>query len=91
MKGKKLLAGILSAAMVLGTMALPVFADDEKGTESNPYTFDEFNNLTDISGREVWVDVDTLDISSTSTTLGNYNMSDELAWGVYGGAAPAGK
>ena len=27
MKGKKLLAGVLSAAMVLGTMALPVFAD----------------------------------------------------------------
>ncbi len=29
MKGKKLLAGIMSAAMVLGTMALPVFADGE--------------------------------------------------------------
>ena len=29
MKGKKLLAEILSAAMVLGTMALPVFADGE--------------------------------------------------------------
>ena len=29
MKGKKLLAGVLSAAMVLGTMALPVFADDK--------------------------------------------------------------
>ena len=28
MKGKKFLAGVLSAAMVLGTMALPVFADD---------------------------------------------------------------
>ena len=28
MKGKKLLAGVLSAAMVLGTMALPAFADD---------------------------------------------------------------
>ena len=28
MKGKKLLASVLSAAMVLGTMALPVFADD---------------------------------------------------------------
>ena len=27
MKGKKLLAGVLSAAMVLGTMAFPVFAD----------------------------------------------------------------
>ncbi len=29
MKGKKLLASVLSAAMVLGTMALPVFADGE--------------------------------------------------------------
>lgn len=29
MKGKKLLAGVLSAAMVLGTMALPAFADGE--------------------------------------------------------------
>lgn len=29
MKDKKLLAGVLSAAMVLGTMALPVFADGE--------------------------------------------------------------
>lgn len=29
MKGKKLLAGVLSAAMVLATMALPVFADGE--------------------------------------------------------------
>lgn len=28
MKGKKLLAGVLSAAMVLGTMAFPVFADE---------------------------------------------------------------
>ena len=28
MKGKKLLAGVLSAAMVLGTMAFPAFADD---------------------------------------------------------------
>ena len=28
MKGKKLLAGVLSTAMVLGTMAFPVFADD---------------------------------------------------------------
>ena len=32
MKGKKLLAGVLSAAMVFGTMAFPVFADGENGT-----------------------------------------------------------
>ena len=36
MKGKKLLASVLSAAMVLGTMALPVFADDAT------MTFDDF-------------------------------------------------
>lgn len=30
MKGKKLLAGMLSAAMVLGTMAMPAFADEEQ-------------------------------------------------------------
>ena len=34
MKGKKLLAGVLSAAMVLGTMALPVFADGENWADS---------------------------------------------------------
>ena len=32
MKGKKLLAGVLSAAMVLGTMAFPVFADNSTAT-----------------------------------------------------------
>ena len=37
MKGKKLLAGVLSAAMVLGTMALPAFADD-----STSMSFDDF-------------------------------------------------
>ena len=34
MKGKKLLAGIISAAMVLGTMAFPVFADGGVGNGS---------------------------------------------------------
>lgn len=33
MKGKKLLAGMLSAAMVLGTMAMPAFADDSTDTD----------------------------------------------------------
>ena len=33
MKVRKLLAGFLSAAMVLGTMALPVFADESNGTD----------------------------------------------------------
>ena len=30
MKGKKLLAGLISAAMVMGTMILPAFADESK-------------------------------------------------------------
>ena len=79
MKGKKLLAGMLSAAMVLGTMAMPAFADDstEKGTQSNPYTLDEFNSLDDISGKDVWVDIDA-DISNQCVTIGNYSMSDEF-------------
>ena len=78
MKGKKLLAGVLSAAMVLGAMALPVFADGEtKGTENAPYTLDEFNTLTDISGKEVWVNIDA-DISNQCVTIGNYSMSDEF-------------
>lgn len=34
MKGKKFLAGVLSAAMVLATMAFPVFADDEWGSNT---------------------------------------------------------
>ena len=34
MKGKKLLAGVLSAAMVLGTMAFPAFAEENPGTDS---------------------------------------------------------
>lgn len=33
MKGKKLLAGVLSAAMVLGTMAFPAFAEENPGTD----------------------------------------------------------
>ena len=37
MKAKKLLAGLLSAAMVLSSMALPVFADD-----STSMSFDDF-------------------------------------------------
>lgn len=41
MKGKKFLAGVLSAAMVLGTMALPVFADESNGTDP----VEEFKSL----------------------------------------------
>lgn len=41
MKGKKLLAGVLSAAMVLGTMAFPAFAEENPGTDP----VKEFMNL----------------------------------------------
>ena len=36
MKGKKLLAGLVSAAMVIGTMALPAFADDADNADAKP-------------------------------------------------------
>ena len=42
MKGRKLLAGFLSAAMVLGTMAFPVFAANET------YTVDAENSLDSV-------------------------------------------
>ena len=90
MKGKKLLAGILSAMMALGAMALPAFADDGNGTQSNPYTLAEFNELTDVSGKELWVNLGDLNISETSTTLGNYNMSDAYKWVKDGENAPEG-
>ena len=35
MKGKKLLTGLLSAAMVIGSVAVPVFADDSNWIDSN--------------------------------------------------------
>ena len=34
-KGKKLLAGLISAAMVMGTMILPAFANESKNPDWN--------------------------------------------------------
>ncbi len=90
MKGKKILAGFLSAAMVFGTMAFPAFADAGDGTQSNPYTLAEFNKLTDVSGKELWVNLGDLDISEQSVTLGSYVMSDEYKWVNKGAEAPMG-
>ena len=71
MKGRKLLAGILSAAMVLGTMALPAFADDEATTlpaadENGVITLTEnvvINGSFDIS--------DNLDLNGHTLTIDN--------------------
>ncbi len=80
MKGKKLLAGIMSAALVLCTMAIPAFAEAGNGTQTNPYTLAEFNELTDVSGQELWVNLGDLNILENSVTLGSYVMSDEYQW-----------
>ena len=56
MKGKKLLAGVLSAAMVLGTMAFPAFADG--GTSMS---FDEFVAKIE-AGQNVGTDSERLTI-----------------------------
>ena len=89
MKGKKLLSAIIAGAMILGMTVMPAFADAEKGTKANPYTFEEFNALKDVSGQELWVNVN-LDISEKSTTIGNYDMSDGYVWVYDGKAAPEG-
>ena len=90
MKSKKLLTGILSAALVFSSLAFTAFADEEKGTQDNPYSLDEFNQLADVSGREIWVDAGDLDISQSSTTLGSYTMSDGYVWVKDGDTAPDG-
>lgn len=41
MKGKKLLAGLLSAAMVLGTMVMPTFADEGSAAEDGVTLVDD--------------------------------------------------
>ena len=64
MKGKKLLAGTLSAAMVIGTMAVPAFADDSTATVVE--TLEAFKTaLSDTSVKEITVK-GTIDVSSVS-------------------------
>lgn len=63
MKGKKFLAGILSAVMVFGTMAFPAFAN---GTTATVSTTDEFTTaLADTDVREITVK-GTIDVSSVN-------------------------
>ena len=67
MKGKKLLAGILSAAMVLGTMAFPVFAEDnvlEISTADELKNFaDDVNSGETYKGKKVQL-MDDIDLSA---------------------------
>ena len=63
MKGKKLLAGTLSAAMVIGTMVVPAFADDSTATVK---TADELTTaLANAVVKEIIID-GTIDVSTVS-------------------------
>jgi len=57
-KGKKLLAGLISAAMVMGTMILPAFADDETveldvGEGRTYSTFEEARDAVDENANSI--------------------------------------
>lgn len=67
MKGRKLLAGFLSAAMVIGTMAFPVFADGEATSVTEPVpSYDWYTNDTD----------ENYEINSLSDYLGFVNITN---------------
>lgn len=71
MKGKKLLAGVLSAAMVLGTMVLPAFADDE-ATELPAADENGVITLTeDVTLKGPFNISDNLDLGGHSLTIDN--------------------
>ena len=77
MKGKKILAGILSAAMLLGTMAFPAFADDANVVS----TTDELvTALSDTTVKEITIsgtiDVSSVDFSSVDGTKIKGDPSD---------------
>ena len=77
---KKLLAIVISMAMIVAMMPMGVFAVGEKGTEANPYNLEEFNELTDIAGKDVWVNVN-IDLDTNNyATIGNYDMGDCLSF-----------
>mgnify|MGYP004603499731 CR=1 FL=1 len=77
MKGKKLLAGILSAAMVLGTMAFPVFAD-ETGIETvnEPETSEQ--PTTELKPDYSWytADAEEYTISDVADLIGFSDISN---------------
>ena len=71
MKGKKLLASVLSAAMVLSTMALPVFADGE-ATELPAADENGVITLTeDVTLKGSFNISDNLDLGGHSLTIDN--------------------
>lgn len=77
MKGKKLLAGVLSAAMVLGTMAFPVFAD-ETGIETvnEPETSEQ--PTTELKPDYSWytADAEEYKISDVADLIGFSDISN---------------
>ncbi len=88
---KKILSVLLALTMSLSLTTM-AWADGD-GSESNPYTLEQFNALTDVAGKEVWVNIGDIDLSvdaSKSATVGNYQMSDEYCWVSDDAAAPEG-
>ena len=77
MKGKKLLAGVLSAAMVFGTVALPAFAD-ETGTETvnEPETFEQSTTKVDPDYSWYTAENDTYTISDLADLIGFSDISN---------------
>lgn len=88
MKYKKLLAGILSAAMVLGTMAVPVFADGKTPDEAFQEAFDAKASTITLTG-DITVNTDnayepvpnfnfdcTIDLAGNKLTKGNITRFD---------------
>ena len=57
MKGNKLLAGVLSAAMVLGTMAFPAFADDETNDVANQEALVALCTTADTENADVIINI----------------------------------
>ncbi len=70
MKGKKLLAGILSAAMVLGTMAFPVFADDTMTYGEFLKKIQDSGNVCDFGGATIKITTDMFCTDTNHTDCG---------------------
>ena len=78
---KKVLATILALVMALGITTM-AWADDAKGTAGNPYTLDEFNDLTEIpaSTTDVYVNIGDVSLADGDVTIGNQNICDIWTW-----------
>ena len=74
---KKVLATILALVMALGVTTM-AWADDAKGTAGNPYTLDEFNDLTEIpaSTTDVYVNIGDVSLADGDVTIGNKDICD---------------